>query len=310
MIKTDITAYVNSYEYSCEIIVPSVVMTSTAQDEELNLSYTPNFTLKLNDAYSYINDTVEVSFSYGDTDYTAYANVVNRNAGVVTLQYADGLTSYVQPEPPVVHTLEFSYSTLSTSRDNYTNEYVISDRYNVLYDGEPITLTNNSIKGCTYCSATIYQLGGSTVCAKTGLEVGEYTDNIYCSYDGLTAYCSVNVTIIDSTPVVHTLEFSHAEPFYTYYDKYTDTITQSESTYLLYDGNKVEHPMTYLDNQMGLGGSYTLGIPTLNSIYWIPNSASKNNEVGEYSDRFTATYEGLTTYCDVTAVISDSTPEP
>ena len=102
MIISNVTAYVNSYEYNGEVIVPSRVLTSTPQNEELNLAYAPNFQLKLDDSYSYLNvtDTVKVRFSYGSVEYTAYADIINRSANdVVTLQYVDGLTVEEGDEP-------------------------------------------------------------------------------------------------------------------------------------------------------------------------------------------------------------------
>lgn len=92
MIKTDIVAYVSSNTLEGELIVPSAVLTSTPQEEEINLTYTPNFQLKLIDKNSYAVDDVLVSFSYADTNYTAHMNVVNRTQdGIVTLQYNNGL---------------------------------------------------------------------------------------------------------------------------------------------------------------------------------------------------------------------------
>ena len=100
MIKTDIVAYVSSYALEGELIVPSAVLTSTPQEEEINLTYTPNFQLKLMDKNSYAVDDVLVSFSYADTNYTAHMNVVNRTQdGIVTLQYNNGLTTEEMPTP-------------------------------------------------------------------------------------------------------------------------------------------------------------------------------------------------------------------
>lgn len=100
MIKTDIVTYVSSYALEGELIVPSAVLTSTPQEEEINLAYTPNFQLKLMDKNSYVVDDAWMSFSYSDTNYTAYMNVVNRTQdGIVTLQYNNGLTTEEIPTP-------------------------------------------------------------------------------------------------------------------------------------------------------------------------------------------------------------------
>ena len=111
MIKTDIVAYVSSYALDGELIVPSAVLTSTPQEEEINLTYTPNFQLKLMDKNSYVVDDAWMSFSYADTNYTAYMNVVNRTQdGIVTLQYNNGLvvekTPQPEPEPEPVDPLD------------------------------------------------------------------------------------------------------------------------------------------------------------------------------------------------------------
>ena len=254
MIKTDITAYVNSYEYSGEIIVPSVVMTSTPQDEELNLSYTPNFQLKLNDAYSYINDMVEVSFSYGDTDYTAYANVINRNAGVVTLQYNSGLTAYVNPPAPVIHTLELDQTDLYTSRDNYTNEVVASNILYAYFDNEVLEgrfLVGGSI---TYANKGTFAGGWIKYTAKENIEVGEYTETAEFTYNGLTASCNVHTTITDSTPEPESYFSSPADG-----DTITGTLDadSGEFSYPIEvvgpDGNNISYDITAIsvtsDNQ-------------------------------------------------------------
>ena len=101
MIKQQITSYINSYSFNGEIVVPSQVMTSTPQEEQLNLSYSPNFTMRVEDTYSYLNvtDKVEATFTADDTQYTAYMRVLNRAGNTVTLQYVDGLVSSDAPEP-------------------------------------------------------------------------------------------------------------------------------------------------------------------------------------------------------------------
>lgn len=91
----DINVTINSYTLDGEIIVPSAVLTSTPQEEVLDLTKTPNFTLKINDTYSYMNikDTVMVELSTDSYNYSSYMNVINTTNGTVTLQYVDGLTA-------------------------------------------------------------------------------------------------------------------------------------------------------------------------------------------------------------------------
>ena len=95
MIIENTTAYINSYAHEGQVIVPSRVMTATPQDETLDLTYSPNFTLKINDSYSYLNvtDNVYVTFDAGSYTCYAYANFINRAGIYVTLQYTYGLTT-------------------------------------------------------------------------------------------------------------------------------------------------------------------------------------------------------------------------
>lgn len=97
MIKSNITVEVNSTELDGVLIVPSAVFTSTVQEEELDLTKTPNFQIVVGKGDE-INDTVEVSFTVEEVEYTANMKVVNRNGSTVTLQYVDGLTAEDAPE--------------------------------------------------------------------------------------------------------------------------------------------------------------------------------------------------------------------
>lgn len=199
MIKQDLSVTVNSYTLDGEIIVPSAVLTSTPQEEVLDLTKTPNFTLKINDTYSYMNikDTVMVEFSTDSYNYSSYMNVINTTNGTVTLQYADGL---VVDDTPVVHTLELDQTDLYTSRDTYTNEAVASNRLYAYFDNEVLEgrlLVGGSI---TYANRATFAGGWIDYTAKENLEVGEYTETAEFTYNDLTAYCNVHTTITDSTP--------------------------------------------------------------------------------------------------------------
>lgn len=95
MIIQEINATVNGNSLSGEVIVPSPVLTSTKQEENGDLTKSPNFQLKLTGATPDMNiiDTVQVEFTNGDFNYTANMNVINKlQNGTVTLQYVDGLT--------------------------------------------------------------------------------------------------------------------------------------------------------------------------------------------------------------------------
>lgn len=133
MINLQITSYINSYSFNGEIVVPSQVMTSTPQEQQLNLSYSPNFTMRVEDTYSYLNvtDKVEATFTADDTQYTAYMRVLNRAGNTVTLQYVDGLVSSDAPEPepepePEPQPQSISISISSDSPMNVGNVYTFS----------------------------------------------------------------------------------------------------------------------------------------------------------------------------------------
>lgn len=87
-------------EGTCEgvLTAPSAVFTSTPQEEELDLTKSPNFQITINDKGNF-TDTVEVSFTAEEVQYTANMKVINRNGNNVTLQYVDGLTKSEAPEP-------------------------------------------------------------------------------------------------------------------------------------------------------------------------------------------------------------------
>ena len=99
MIKLEnIEFTIGESEYSGDLKVPSAVLTSTPQEEELDLTKSPNFQITINDKGNF-TDTVEVSFTAEEVQYTANMKVVNRNGDFVTLQYVDGLTTEDAPEP-------------------------------------------------------------------------------------------------------------------------------------------------------------------------------------------------------------------
>lgn len=171
MIKTDIVAYVSSYALEGELIVPSPVLTSTPQEEEINLTYTPNFQLKLMDKNSYVVDDAWMSFSYADTNYTAYMNVVNRTQdGIVTLQYNNGLVvekthnpldfmlniaGPLTPDPEdSTQSIVYSYETqdvyikskgMTYDSDNNRYEFLPDDEFGVVTFFAPITHMIGSI---------------------------------------------------------------------------------------------------------------------------------------------------------------------
>lgn len=211
MITTNISAYIGSYALDGVIEIPSKVLTSTVQDEEINLSYTPNFQLKLNDSYGYFNaQCMKVDFTVDSYNYSAYMYKVNSAAdGTVTVQYAGGLEQGETPEPePEVHTLEFGSNNYSCVYDIGTGESINSDEITINYDGEPIDLS--------YWSGNVLPLSGMVHCATQEIQedeqfiawefdadyatVGDYSDTVEFTYNGLTAYTTVSVTITETEP--------------------------------------------------------------------------------------------------------------
>ena len=149
MIKQEINAYVNSYQYSGEIVVPSQVLTSTPQNEKFDLTYTPNFQMKLNDAYSYlkVTETVNVKFTYDNVDWNAYADVINRASnGIVTLQYVDGL-SYKAIETTATPTINYNSTTYTVTASGdgtvlmYVNGNAVSNPYTFTQGETDVTYT-------------------------------------------------------------------------------------------------------------------------------------------------------------------------
>lgn len=93
MIKTKINiTYGENTCNDCDLIVPSQVLTSTKQEETLDLTKSPNFQIIVPGTYIDNNGKFEVTFTIGEDEYTANMVVVNNGSVNCTLQYVDGLT--------------------------------------------------------------------------------------------------------------------------------------------------------------------------------------------------------------------------
>ncbi|MEE3490625.1 MAG: hypothetical protein VZR10_07140 [Methanobrevibacter sp.] len=115
MIKLENIGFtIGKSEYSGDLKVPSAVLTSTPQEEELDLTKSPNFQITINDKGNF-TDTVEVSFTAEEVQYTANMKVMNRNGNFVTLQYVDGLTAKDVPQKSVAPELHYDESTFTVS---------------------------------------------------------------------------------------------------------------------------------------------------------------------------------------------------
>lgn len=207
MIRENITATIGgSYDLDGEIIVPSDVLTSTPQEDKGDLTTNLNFVLKLVDAEKKIsvNTYADVEFTLGDKTYTASMKAYNRAGSIIALQYAGELTAEDAPDPePETHTLEFDSANYNTSYDIYTGEKSQA-RVNVLYDGSSIHLTSSMFSGLVYNKIEPIVSAGGIFKAKDALpEVSAgatYVDNVTVTYEGLTASCTVTLTVTDSEP--------------------------------------------------------------------------------------------------------------
>lgn len=204
MIRENITVTIGNDSFSGELTAPSVVMTSKPQEEVLDLAKTPNFVLKVEDTNGSlkVTDVVEVAFTAGNKSYTANAKVYNKAGKYVALQYMDGLTAEDVTE---THTLEFDSSNYDTEYDIYTGTKS-QVTFNVLYDGSPIQLSSDMFSGLVYHKFEPIESGGGIFMAKDALpevSVGQtYVDNVTVTYEGLTASCTVTLTVTDSEAVL------------------------------------------------------------------------------------------------------------
>ena len=102
---------------------------------------------------------------------------------------------------PESHTLEFNNDNYATSYDIYTGEKSQA-RFNVLYDGTSIHLENSMFSGLNFNKIEPIETAGGIFKAKDALpevSAGQtYVDNVTVTYEGLTASCTVTLTVTDS----------------------------------------------------------------------------------------------------------------
>lgn len=158
MIKQEITLTIGESEYSGDLKVPSVVLTSTPQEEELDLTKSPNFQITINDQGD-ITDTVEVEFTAEEVIYTANMKVVNRNGNFVTLQYVDGLTTEDVPKQSVAPTITYNNETFTVSA---TGEGTVKMYVNGEEVENPYTFEQGA-EDATYTVTATAQQDGKTV---------------------------------------------------------------------------------------------------------------------------------------------------
>lgn len=196
MIKENIQININDKSFDAEIIAPSQVMTSTPQEETVDLTKSPNFVLKVQDAEKTINvtDIVEVSFSLGDYNYTANMKAYNRGGGIIALQYDSNLTA-----EEVTHTFECVSNQLETSKDLNSGDIVSADTH-FLYDAVDVRAEDISFGPLNYHTITVGEPTPEdiTLTPKSSfpeISTGEFNDTLTATYKGITITVPVTLTI-------------------------------------------------------------------------------------------------------------------
>lgn len=292
MIKSDITAYIGSYALDGVIEIPSRVLTSTPQDEELNLTYTPNFQLKLNDSYGYFNaQCMKVDFTVDSYEYSAYMYKVNSAAdGTVTVQYAGGLeqgeTPEPEPEQSVAPTMYYDENTFTVSATGEGTVIMYLDETEI---ENPYTFEQTD-EDATYIVAATAQQDGKTVS------------------DIVSIDCFVPAA---SQPEEHTLAFESNE-YSCFYDIYTGETVNSEFA-INYDGEPID--LSYWSGDgLPLSGMVHCAAQETLDEFEEPTGAwefyASYETVGDYSDTVEFTYNGLTAYTTVSVTIIENEPEP
>lgn len=216
MIRQEIDVNVNDVTMTGEITVPSPVIAITSQEETYDLTERKNFSIKLKDTDGVIvlddgSSYINVDFEFGGKIYNADMSIYKRSInGDVTLQYASGLTaedvsddsSDDSSDEPETHTLAFDSDNYATSYDTYTGEKTQA-RFNVLYDGTSIHLASSMFSGLVYNKIEPIETAGAIFKAKDSLpevSLGQYVDNVTVTYEGISASCTVTLTVTNSDP--------------------------------------------------------------------------------------------------------------
>lgn len=299
MIKENIQININDKSFDAEIIAPSQVMTSTPQEENVDITKSPNFILKVQDEDKTINvtDIVEVSFSLGDYDYTANMKAYNRGGGIIALQYDSNLTA-----EEVTHTFEANSPQLETSKDLNSGDIVGNDTY-FMYDGEPVNAADISFGPLNYHTITVGEPTPTdiTLTPKTSfpdITSGEFVDTLTATYKGMTATATVTLIVTAGGELV-----LNAEKYYTTYD-----ISENEDPH-----NSVFVTATFNGEDINpahieFGGlTYNFeDVKSDNRVRFKPNDVQIDGHPGVYTDDVTAEYQGAQTSCHVIAVAVDT----
>ena len=226
------TAGETSSEYEGQIIVPSQVMTSTPQNEEVNLEKSPNVTIKLKgDAARGVKNLssqykkIKAEFELGNKTYTMNVSLIEGTNDYVVLQYCDGLTA-----AEVSHTFECVNSSIETSNDKSSgSDVVVTSSTQFLYDGTPVKASEISFGQMKYHTITVGSPTENdiTLTPKSsfpGMSTSnaEYEETLTATYKGITINVPVKLTItMESLPVL-TMKWTDGAVANPYLNSYTN----------------------------------------------------------------------------------------
>ena len=214
------TAGETSSEYEGQIIVPSQVMTSTSQNEDVNLEKSPNVTIKLKgEAARGVKNLlsqykkIKAEFELVNKTYAMNVSIIESTNDYVVLQYCDGLTA-----AEVSHTFECVNSSIETSNDKSSGSDVVKDASTqFLYDGTPVKASEISFEQMKYHTITVGSPTENdiTLTPKSsfpGMSTSdaEYEDTLTATYKGITINVPVKLTITIENLHVLTMKWGNA----------------------------------------------------------------------------------------------------
>ena len=212
------TAGETSSEYEGQIIVPSQVMTSTPQNEEVDLEKSPNVKIRLSgDAARGVKNLssqykkIKAEFELGNKTYTMNVSLIEGTNDYVVLQYCDGLTA-----AEVSHTFECVNSSIETSNDKSSgSDVVVTSSTQFLYDGTPVKASEISFEQMKYHTITVGSPTENdiTLTPKSsfpGMSTSdaEYEETLTATYKGITINVPVKLTITMESLNVLTMKWS------------------------------------------------------------------------------------------------------
>ena len=314
MIKENIQININDKSFDAEIIVPSQVMTSTPQEENVDLTKTPNFILKVEDEDKTINvtDIVEVSFTLGEYDYTANMKAYNRGGGIIALQYDSNLTaeessdssdSSDSSEPEEVLPLDITFLGGDEQQIDPMTE-MLNDNFTVIdpnvIDPETGTGTDVTLQ-CEYSGVR----DGSEPMTNVELDAGTVNITVPGIYtitatEPTTGHTGEVTLVVTAAPGALIL---NAEKYYTAYDiSENENPQKSEAITATFNDVAIDARSMTFD-----GLVYNdVDVRSGNRVKFVPNDVQIDGNPGVYTDDVTAEYQYAQTSCQVIAVAVDT----